>query len=432
MYVPRLEGVIGMLINFRFSNYRSFCEETEFSMAAASIHEHADTMINVNGVNILPVAGIYGANASGKSSFFKAFKCMMDVVANDKGDKSDNIFTNSNNYTTPYYFVGNPEEGDAESVPSMFEVIVGIDGYAYRYGFECTKKKLLTEWLYKQKISKNKTVEKLIYKLDFDSTNIEIGDINRMQKEEIAYCNSMRSNKNLLLTDLGKRDRYGEFADILDWFGCSTVLTPEDMDLGAYGEHFICSIIEDNVPLFCLRKQTTKEEFLFATQEIDPSISDIEVERIAENQEGIKYRLKTVHELEGNRYSIPFDLESDGTRKNFYLTFYILGILNTGSTLFVDEIDSKLHPLVLRKIIKMFDDKKINKNGAQLIFSAHNIINLDNSDLRRDEVWFIEKNNHCSSMYSLYDFDDDEKVRNDLDFGKHYLSGRFGAIPFQD
>lgn len=426
------KGVNGMLISFKFANYRSFRYETEFSMVAASIREHADTVISVNEVNILPISGIYGANASGKSSFFKAFKCMRDVVENDKGDKIDNKFINDSNYTVPYYFVGNPEEEYAETIPSMFEVVLGINGYSYRYGFKCTKKKLLSEWLYKQKISKNKTVERLIYKLDFNSVNIEIGKVNREQTEEILYCNSMRSNNNLLITDLGKRDRLGEFGDILTWFGCSTIVTPEEMNLSAYGENFICSIIKDNSPLFCLRKETPKEEFLYATHEIDPSISDIDVERMAENQEGYKYRLKAIHEIEGTKYEIPFNLESDGTRKNLCLTFFILGILNTGSTLFVDEIDSKLHPLVLRKILRMFDDKNINKKGAQLIFSAHNIINLDSSDLRRDEVWFVEKNNHCSSMYSLYDFSDDDKIRNDLDFGKHYLSGRFGAIPFQD
>ena len=114
-----------------------------------------------------------------------------------------------------------------------------------------------------------------------------------------------------------------------------------------------------------------------------------------------------------------------------YLAWYLLYALLYGGTLFIDELDSKLHPLLLRYIVKLFKNKDINKTGGQLIFSSHNLICLDSSDLRRDEIWFIEKQNQKSTMFSLYDFKE-ESIRKDLDFGKHYLSGRFGAIPFNE
>ena len=96
-------------------------------------------------------------------------------------------------------------------------------------------------------------------------------------------------------------------------------------------------------------------------------------------------------------------------------------------------VDSKMHPLILRRIVQMFTNKETNPNGAQLIFSAHNIINLDASDLRRDEIWFVEKKNHKSTMCALANLDLPElNVRADLNYGKNYLNGRFGAVPFKD
>ena len=113
-----------------------------------------------------------------------------------------------------------------------------------------------------------------------------------------------------------------------------------------------------------------------------------------------------------------------------FLSFVLLISLKYGRPCIIDELDSKLHPLLLRYIIKMFSDKSIN-GGGQLIFSSHNLVCLDSRDLRRDEIWFVEKNNQKSTIFSLYDFKD-ETIRKDLDFGKHYLNGRFGAVPFND
>ena len=422
-----------MLLNFRFSNYRSFRDETEFSMAAAPISEHKSSLFEVNGVNILPLAGIYGANASGKSSFFKAIECMKNVVLG-KNIPADSNLPEPISFTMPYLFSGTEEEVFSE--PSCFEVTISIMDYAYTYGYECVDDELISEWLYKQKISKNPTVQTVIYNIDYQDNLIEYGKIPAVQKKEIDFCFSMNTGKNLLLTDLGKRGRDREIDRVFDWFGCSMVATAESPDSWQYAcEQILCSIMEKEIgnEWFKLREKTPKDEILRLIREFAPAISDIVVERLPVTSERTEYKLKTVHEVDGREYTVPFEIESDGTRRNFALTFYLIGTLASGCALFVDELDYRLHPLVLRKILNMFYDKEINKMGAQLIFSAHNIINLDSSDLRRDEVWFVEKNDQCSSMYSLYDFnDEDDRVRNDLDFGKHYLSGRFGAIPFRE
>ena len=128
---------------------------------------------------------------------------------------------------------------------------------------------------------------------------------------------------------------------------------------------------------------------------------------------------------------VPFSIESCGTKKMFFLSMHLISSLHFGRPLFIDELDSKLHPLLLRYIVKMYHDKIDNKSGGQLIFSSHNLICLDSSDLRRDEIWFVEKIDQKSTMFSLYDFKE-ETIRKDLDFGKHYLNGRFGAVPFND
>ena len=163
---------------------------------------------------------------------------------------------------------------------------------------------------------------------------------------------------------------------------------------------------------------------------IDPSIKDIEIEEDIDSNMNPHYRVFSHHLVNnGKTIKVPFTTESCGTKKIFSLALFINDSLQKGLPLFVDELDSKLHPLVLRYIIKLYHDKDINIGHGQIIFSSHNLVCLDSSDLRRDEIWFVEKNNEKSTMFSLYDFKE-EKIRNDLDFGKHYLNGRFGAIPF--
>ena len=129
---------------------------------------------------------------------------------------------------------------------------------------------------------------------------------------------------------------------------------------------------------------------------------------------------------------LPFSLESSGTLKMFCLFDFFWDVMNTGSVLFADELNAKLHPLLMRYIINMFHDSSINKKNAQLIYTTHDTFTLTREIFRRDEIWFVEKDGYgVSKLFSLaeFKFEDDSKVRKDATYYKDYLSGRYGAVP---
>jgi AAA15 family ATPase/GTPase len=411
-----------MLLQFKFSNFRCFAEETIFDMTATSIKEHRYSLIEKNGVNILPVSALYGANASGKSSFFMAMERMKSVVVDRFIAQTSPNENKSKPYSNPFIF-----DDNSKKEPSSYEVSILIGEYEYRYGFSCTNDEILSEYLYKKKLSKNTTKEKLIFERTLDS--IKRGTISNDMKKEIEYCSSMSTNKILILTDIGLRKKNAELFSIFSWFLSIDVLsnaTQEVFSISGYCDKFVGDILADkNINV------KVKDNFKSLITNVDPSISDVVLSSKIDSEGNVVNVAFTKHIYNGKSIEIPFSLESEGTNKFIFLAIIFLISISKGTTCFIDELDSKLHPLLLRQIVQMFTDKDANSKGAQLIFSAHNIINLDSSDLRRDEIWFIEKNSHKSSLYSLVDFDDGG-VRSDLSYGKHYLSGRFGAVPFQN
>ena len=411
-----------MLLQFKFSNFRCFAEEVTFDMAATSIKEHKYSLIDCNGVNILPIAAVYGANASGKSSFFMAIERMKSVVVQRFLDGGTLPEASKRSFSIPFMF-----QSKLSSTPTSYEVSILIDGYQYKYGFTCTSETILKEYLYKKKLSKNPTVEKMIFKRN---NSVFIGDVNQKMRDELLYCASRKSNKTLLLTEIGLREKEPELCSIFEWFlGMNVTIFNGNEFLGsnAVSQFLVGEFISKT------NNNDIVNNYISFIREIDPSIYGIKT-ITATNPDGEIVKIaQTVHLVNGKKYDVPFELESEGTNKLLYISVLIFLVLEIGGTLFIDEFDSKIHPLILRRIVQMFKDKKSNSKGAQLVFSAHNIICLDSSDLRRDEIWFVEKLNHKSTMYSLVDFDDGEGgVRSDLSFGKHYLSGRFGAVPFQE
>ncbi len=424
MFNRKINEVIGMLLQFRFSNFRCFSEETVFDMTATPIKEHRYSLLQNNGVNILPVAAIYGANASGKSSFFMAMERMRAVVVDRLIAQNSPNDRKLKPFSVPFMF-----DEKQKKEPTFYEATLLIRDYKYRYGFVCNNDTILSEYLYKQKNSKNTTVEKLIFKKIKE--NIEVGNINKSMKDEIEYCASMSTNKILLLTEIGLREKCEELRFVFSWFfGIDIVsnITQELMLITRNLENFIGDMLTDET-----LDLEIKERYKSLIKEIDPSISDIIVTTSVDSDGNTINKAKTQHVFNGKTADVLFATESEGTNKFMFLAIMLLMSIRDGAPIFVDEIDSKLHPLVLRKIVQMFTDKETNPKGAQLIFSAHNIIILDSSDLRRDEIWFVEKENHISTMYSLVDFEDEDGgIRSDLNYGKHYLNGRFGAVPFQD
>lgn len=409
-----------MLHKFRFSNYRCYADEVVFDLTAMPLKEHKDTLNEINGVGILPVAAFYGANASGKSTFFMAMNRMSSIIVDRYLAQKQNADIKSRVFTSPFMF-----DKALEDKETLFEATVMIDSYEYRYGFTCNKQTIISEFLFKKKISKNKTIEKNIFFRNSDS--LTCGIINKKQQAELEYCFSMSSEKSLMLTDVGMREKDDELSNVFSWFLLNGSSLP--MDSSAFCESSFCESFIGNMLNGYDGKRFAKNYKKFI-HEIDPSISDI-IPTEETDPDGDKYYIaKTLHKYNGQEFTVRISAESEGTKKIMFVSFILFRALEEGLCLFLDELDAKIHPLILQRIIKMFTSKETNPRGAQLVFSAHNLVNFNADDLRRDEIWIVEKTDQKSRIFSLGSCEDGI-VRSDLNFSKCYLDGRFGGVPFQ-
>lgn len=388
-----------MLLQFRAKNYKSIGDEIIFDMTAInSLSDHKEFLIEKNGVNILPVAAFFGANASGKSNVLEAINSMKRNI------KSDKTFTN-----IPFLY---NEKKRVE--PTEFEVFFTYDETEYRYGYTMTTEQIIEEWLYKRKLSKNKTKWQMIF--ERENNHIEYSSIKKYNY--LSEYNHLIDSKMLVVKFFYNRDlkEIKDFRIVNDFFTDYIVFN------NAYNTH-LTHFLD-----FYYKHNKFKKEALKFLQEFDPNIEDFSVEA-KENKDGETiFEAYTTHN--GKKY--PVNIESSGTQKLIFIYLFIYLALDLGNVIIIDELDCQLHPLILRKLVQMFHDKTINKNNAQLIFSSHNIIVLDKNQLRRDEIWFVEKDNKgYTDIFSLAEFKTDKKhVRSDVDYGKHYLAGRFGAIPY--
>lgn len=402
-----------MLLQFSVKNYKSFGDETVIDLTATNIKEHNNSLIEINGIKVLPVAAIFGANASGKSNLFSAFKSMsFEVINFNKIEKHILV--------TPHIF-----NKDLELEPTEYQIIISIGDKEYRYGFVRNQEKVFEEWLFTKKFAKNtKAKEKLIFYRD--NKNISIDKLNKKERDEITYIYSMTEESELLITAIGRREK-SEYVKIYEWF-------LHTAQMQNFSNDFDEVTSRKALTQFLYEKEEHLKDVTNLLKKFDSAIVDIIIKPEKDSDLNEDYVVYSLHiDNNGEDNLIPFESESSGTKKMFALASWLYFSLKSGMVLWVDELDAKLHPLILRYIIKMFSDREINTGNGQLIFSSHNLVCLDSSDLRRDEIWFVEKINQNSELYSLYDFkEEDIAIRSDLSFGKHYLSGRFGAIPFQD
>lgn len=448
-----MKEVVGMLLSFRVRNYKSIADEMWIDFRATNQKDHLDTLIHEGKVKILPVIAIYGANASGKSNIFKALSAMRNRI---EGALKKDVITSDDiaPYIVPFMFDETYING-----ATLFEIELIIDKTEYRYGFECTKHKIYEEWLFMKKDSEE---ECIFYRND---EIIEIPFKHKSIHKEISHCYSMASENDLLITGLNKRassnlkmirenietDKFAiekrEMSvghlkielEILNFFNVIKMFDSLSFDFSDDDtESVLIDGLGSNFIEFSNKGELSAQNMIDDIKEmvaiVDSSIVDITVEEETDSDLNINYRVFTHHlDNKGKKIKVNFDTESNGTRKFIALYSWIGLCLKSGVSIICDEIDIKLHPLLLRRIIKMFTDKEQNPKGAQLIFSAHNLICLDSSDLRRDEIYFVEKNNQKTEIYSMSDIKiKGETVRADLDFGKNYLTGRFGAIPFNN
>ncbi|SNX53710.1 ATP-binding protein [Thermoanaerobacterium sp. RBIITD] len=406
-----------MLVQFNFKNFKSFKNEATLDMTATSIKEHPYNLIETkSGEKYLKVAAIYGANASGKSNVIEAFSFMHFFVITSLG--SESIENKHDRKTIPVR--GFAFDSISKNKPSEFEVFFIHNDVEYQYGFSVDKEKIHEEWLYCKRASGKK------YETLFERSGNKVECGKKMDEAE-KFKDSVE-DKTLFLT-LTAKTKVKVSKTVFQWF-----LNNSAVDFGNITfERLISRSISPEI----LENEVYKnsiEKFLVA---IDTGIRGIRVEKIGRNKseddlEG--YRVFSRHKIKNsNEYvEIPFDQESSGTQKMFCLFDFFWDVMRNGGVLFIDELNAKLHPYLVRYIIKMFHDPSINKNNAQLVYTTHDTFTLTRDVFRRDEIWFVEKDEEgVSDLYSLveYKLEDDSKVRNDATYYKDYLSGRYGAVP---
>jgi AAA15 family ATPase/GTPase len=397
-----------MLLQFRFKNYKSFKNETIFDMTATSFKEHSYSLLSFRDKeNALPLGAIYGANASGKSNFIKAFDFMKRMVlfslsSDEESEREIPI--------DAYKFTKNSDEELSE-----FEVFFFTNETEYQYGFIVNKEKVFEEWLYR-KSKKNQDRVNL-----FKRKNNEVIVNEKMKKAGIFK--DFVDNETLFIS-LTNKTNIDISKDVVQWFRSTFVIKYGNSGFERYMSSDPIWFIDSK------KYKDSLEEFL---KLIDLNITGLEIkEKKDNNNKKPDYDVFTKHlGVDGEEYLLPLEQESDGTRKMLCLYNFIYMAFKHGTTLFIDELNAKLHPLLVKYIIDLFRNPEINQDNAQLIFTTHDTSILSRDVFRRDEVWFTEVvSDGTSTLYSLAEYKiDEKKVRNDASFAKDYLLGRYGAIP---
>ncbi len=417
-----------MLVNFTVENYRSFKEERTFSMEACSIKEHKESVISKGKYNLLPLAVLYGANSSGKSNLIQAIATMRRII-------KQSVRLNEGD-TLPYDPFALDENSD--SLPTSFEMQFIIDEALYRYGFEYNKTEIISEWLYEKRFGEREydLFVRSRDRIGVSSTRFPEG------KEKEKLTNSNRLFLSLVAQLKGVKSNL-----IQAWFGRCNVLS------GIDGKGY--KNVTEKMFLEHLDGVDEAQEFFNTLQlgfsHFSMERGDVPKEVLDKVPKSIKALLEqslerkfiewiTTHKIYdesglviGKRNFNKDKMESEGTKKVIEISGPIFTVLREGETLIIDELDAKLHPLLTRNIVLLFMDPEKNKNGAQLIFATHDTNLLDLEIIRRDQIWFAEKDKvESTDIYSLVEFKDEDgkKVRNDRDIKRDYIRGRYGAIPF--
>ncbi len=395
-----------MLCQFTVKNYKSIRDEVTFDMQAAAISEHEDRIIKDYDEELfLPVSAIYGPNGGGKSNVLEAiyslaFKVLRPLYA--AGENNDRIFFQKRSFIEPFVF-----SKETKNKPTEFEIFFRTDTAEYRYILHVKKDMVIYESLDRVKLDTGRRSalfergEEIILKGAFSKLKISDG----------------LSATLPLLSYLGITYKKNEIVkDVLEWFECG-------IEFLNYGNPV------EELRVAASNSEDVKQLMLGMIQEMDLDIVDF---RVIEDEDK-QIDIYTKHRVEGCEVELNLLEESSGTKKLFGLMPFIASSLLNGTTLVIDELDAKIHPVLLRHIIMMFNNMSINKKKAQLIFTSHDLSTMNSEVFRRDEIWFVAKGNvQNSKLYSLVEFKNEkgESVRKDARFDKQYLEGKYGADPY--
>lgn len=419
---------IGMLVNFKVENFKSFKDFTEFSMEATKLKNLSESnTFDINNISLLKSAVIYGANASGKSSLLDAMDEMKNIIIH-----SVNI-EKMKNYRHGSFLLNTK----TEKKETIFEIEFIIDEVLYRYGFSISfKGNILNEYLFQKKLQL-KAREALLF--ERKEQDIILGNLFREGKlfkdktrenalflSVVAQFNGEISNKILnwvnnfnILSNI-KSDEFKHYSyDKLEdkEFKEKIVTFIKSADIGIY------DIAKKNLSFDEIKKNNSELEelpdFILDTLKKD-GLSTIETSHMQYNEDNVFQQFK----------SFPLTMESDGSQKLLALAGPIIETLINGEILVIDELDNSMHSELVNAIVKLFNSQETNPNNAQLIFTTHDTNLLNQELFRRDQIWFVQKDIYgISELYSLVEYGEG-RFRDDLVLEKNYLEGKFGGKPY--
>jgi len=420
-----------MLVSFTIGNYRSFLNDAYFSMEKSAISElQGLNTFKVGKWELLKSACIYGKNAGGKSNLFKGIRKMRDIILHSFDD----------NYQLDIDKFRFLEE--AERQPARFEIefikIYNSAPYKFRYGFEVNGRKIQKEWLYI-------TLKRETPVFTREGPAKESITINGKYRKNLGKFKEFTKDDVLFITVINKLGTEELVKNIFDYIRALNIVDASDMFTERSAEK-----LKRNEKFYSRALKYLKE----ADQGIEEvSINFEEYDNFSEyiksfnrkdlfapivigKNKGkiVKFNIKSLHK-KYDKYKKDYlpievdfkDYESEGTKKFFSILAPIVDALINGKVIFLDEIDSKLHPMLVEMIINKFNSIDENPKNAQLICNTHNPLILDSKKIRRDQFWFVDKNEFGESdLYRLTDF---KGIRKDLKLTKAYLLGQFDAIP---
>ena len=429
-----------MLVEFSVENYRSIQEKQTLSMVAADNETMLDSntfpVPNNDDLRLVTSAAIYGSNASGKSNLLKAIQVLKNLVIKSAsrmqiGDKLP---------VEPFRL-----NSESAKKPSSFEVIFIHEKIRYEYGVSLNRERVFEEWLiaYRNEVQENWFSREYLpdnpkfepnegYKWSFGKG---------LKGEKKRIQRFVRSNS--LFISHAAQNNHPQLKEVFDFF-------QDEINMISLTEGQLREF--DFTIKMCEENHNFREQIVNLLSEADIGISDIrfesepmddniklvvqnlfseefEVRKNANNLLEIDFmNVITIHKMNDSNSEIELEIEDEsaGTKRLFYIAGYLLWVLEYGKVLIIDEIDRSLHPVLSKALIKMFNNPEINKNNAQLIFTTHDTTLLDDETFRPDQIWFTEKDNSMTKLYSLFDF----RPRENESLQKGYLLGRYGAIPF--
>lgn len=391
-----------MLCQFSFKNFKSYREETVFDLQAAALPEFSDTLITSEKASpLLPVSVIYGPNGGGKSNLLQALTCLISTVTtpiiNLKTSRTHIILQQSVD-CSPFLL-----DDKSREEPTEFLIYFRTEKNEFRYYLALRKDEIVSESLSRKTIGGKKPAN-IFYREGSEITlgaSIKKGSINTAVNAKMPFLSFLAINYHLPV-----------IAEVQEWFESCTI------------RNYANPRVENEIMLS--DNPETQRRIVRLLNDMG-----IDIDRYRYDPDDDEIYL--IREIGGQSYELPFDAESDGTKKLIAALPVILLALTEGRLVIIDELDAKLHPKLLRYIISLFKNPEVNKKGAQLIFTSHDLCTMKNTVFRRDEIWFASLDKTRSSeIYSLHEIrrEDNERVNNTAAYDKQYLEGRYGADPY--